>query len=241
MAWSRPGSAQVAKPLPDPALLLDELEAHDARLVRTVLRPEHPLELLGGHDRHHAVATLPLGGLQIGPDMIHLAVVEAGAVRLLQRQHRDVVLRGKGLHLPAEPVADHLEESWRGHRIAEVVDQEQHHLATHLHVGDIGVQVEAIDTLDFQGDVALQDLVNVDCQGQPLFRRLTARRKGSLRFGSHPRSCARAGSAGPTEPPATGLGGSRGEGLPSSRWVLPPVTIGDAGAFERHRISGREH
>ena len=30
-------------------------------------------------------------------------------------------------------------------------------------------------------------------------------------------SCARAGSAGPTDSSATGLGGSRGEGLPSSR------------------------
>ena len=46
---------------PDPALLLDEVEADHAGLGRAVLGAEDPLELLGRHDGDDAVATLGLG------------------------------------------------------------------------------------------------------------------------------------------------------------------------------------
>ena len=56
---------------------------------------EDPLELLGGHDGHHPEASLVLSGLEIGMDMVELAVVPAGAIGLLEMQDRDVVVLGE--------------------------------------------------------------------------------------------------------------------------------------------------
>ncbi len=148
-AWAEVGIQDVEVVGTDPALLLHELEADRPRLVGSVPGPEDPLELLSGHDGHHAMAALPLRSLQVGPDMIQLAVIPPGAVRLLQSQHRDPVLSGEGLDLLAEAVADLLEESRRGHGVAQVSGQERHHLAAHLQVGNVGVQVQAIDAFDF--------------------------------------------------------------------------------------------
>ena len=50
----------------DPPLALLEREVGDARLVGAVAGAEHPLELLRGHDRNHAEATLSLRPLQMG-------------------------------------------------------------------------------------------------------------------------------------------------------------------------------
>ena len=95
---------------PDPTLLFDEVVADDARDRRAVLGAEDPLEFLGRHDGDDAGTTLGLGPLEIGADVIELAVVPAGPVGLLQRQDRHVVLGRKGLHLTAEAVADLFEQ-----------------------------------------------------------------------------------------------------------------------------------
>ena len=103
---------------PDPAVFLHEVEAHDTGLGRAVLGAEHPLELLGGHDGDDPGATLGLGPLEVGTNVVQLAVVPARPVRLLQREDRHLVLGGEGLHLAAETVADLLQEGRRWDREA---------------------------------------------------------------------------------------------------------------------------
>jgi hypothetical protein len=44
--------------------------------------------------------------VDIGPDVVDLAVIPTGAVRLGQMQQRDVVGRGEHLHVTADPVTD---------------------------------------------------------------------------------------------------------------------------------------
>ena len=95
---------------PDPAFLFDEVEADEARDRRAVLGTEDPLELLGGHDGDDTAAALRLSRLEIGADVVELAVVPAGAVWLLQMQDRHVVFGREGLHVTAEAVPDLLEQ-----------------------------------------------------------------------------------------------------------------------------------
>ena len=51
---------------------------------RSSWRREDPLELLGGHDGHHPVAAARFGRVEIGADMVELAVIPTGPIRLLQ-------------------------------------------------------------------------------------------------------------------------------------------------------------
>ena len=81
-----------------------------------------------------------LGAVEVGTDVVELAVVPARAVGLLQGEDRDVVLGCERLHVTAEAVADLLEQRRRRDREAEVLGEEGHHLAAHLEVGDVGVQ-----------------------------------------------------------------------------------------------------
>jgi hypothetical protein len=66
------------------------LEAEVDRLAMGVLAPliahEDLLDLLSNHDRHHPTAALPLGLLQVGADVVELAIVPAGAVGPLEAQ-----------------------------------------------------------------------------------------------------------------------------------------------------------
>jgi hypothetical protein len=68
----------------DSAPLLDEVEPGRALLLDAVLGAEDPGEFLGGDDGHHAEVPLPLSALEVGPDVVELAVVAAGAVGLLE-------------------------------------------------------------------------------------------------------------------------------------------------------------
>ena len=217
-AGSEVSVQQVEVPHADPALLLHELEPHRprSRLVGAVLGPEDPLHLLGRHDRHHPEAALALRRLQVGHHVVQLAVVEAGPVRLLQPENRDLPLRREVLDRLAEAVAVLLEQRRGGDGIAPVAHQELHDLAAHLQVGDVGVQVQAVDAGQLHGHVALKDIVDRDRthSGPPLLA--TGWRQDPMTAGL-PRVPARAGLSGPTDDPATGLGGVRGEGLPSSR------------------------
>jgi hypothetical protein len=95
----------------DPALLLGPREVDPARGGPSALGGAvDPLELLGGHDGHDAVATVALGPLQVRPDMVQLAVVPARPVRLLQLQDRDAAAGSKALHLLPETVPDLLHQ-----------------------------------------------------------------------------------------------------------------------------------
>jgi hypothetical protein len=73
--------------------------------------------------------------------MVHLAVVPAGAIRLLEMQDRDVVLFGEAADLAAEPGADLLDDDRRGDGLTEMMLAEPLHLVADLEVGDVRVQV----------------------------------------------------------------------------------------------------
>ena len=89
---------------PDPALLFDEVEAGSPGDRRAVLSAKDPLVLLGRHDGDDPEAPLSFGLFEVGSDVVELAVVPAGAVRLLQVQERDVVFVGEHLHRAANRV-----------------------------------------------------------------------------------------------------------------------------------------
>lgn len=65
---------------PDPALFFYEVKAHDAWLGRAVLGAVDPLELLGVHDGDDVAASLGFGFVQVGTDVVELAVLPARAV-----------------------------------------------------------------------------------------------------------------------------------------------------------------
>jgi hypothetical protein len=147
---------------PDPALLLGppEVDATGGR-PGVLGRGEHPLELLGGDDGDHPVTAGPFGSLQIGADVIELAVIPAAAVGLLQQQDRDPMMPGEGLDLPPEAGTDALDESGRADAIAEVAFQEVVDLRPDLQVGHVGLEVQTVDALQFQSDVAVEYIVDV--------------------------------------------------------------------------------
>ena len=95
---------------PDPAVFFHEVETHDTGLVRTVFRAEDPLELLGLDDGDDAGASRGFGPIEVGTDVVELAVVPSRPVGFLQLQDRHLMLSGEGLHLAAETVADLLEQ-----------------------------------------------------------------------------------------------------------------------------------
>ncbi len=167
---------------PDPALGLGPVEPHPGCRAGLFGRGEHPLELLGGHDRHHPEPPLGLGALQVGADVVELAIIPAGAVRLLERQDRDPLGRGERFDLPTEPVADLFDHRRRRDRHPQTVPAEPFHPAAHLQVGDVRVQLQAVDAVHREGHVPVEHVVDVD------------------RPGAHDPQCARtrAGCAGPT-------------------------------------------
>lgn len=89
----------------DAALLLEEREPAAPRVPAA----EHPLELLGGDDGHHAEAAVVLRRVQVRADVVELAVIPTGPVGLLQPQDRDVVVLREASDVATEAVADPLE------------------------------------------------------------------------------------------------------------------------------------
>ena len=111
------GIEQVEVVDPDPALLADEVEALELP-ARVVFARRRPTGTLGPGRWPRPRSGPRLGLVEEGPDVIELAVVPTGAVRLLQLQDRDVVLLGEGLDLAPEAVPDLLEECRRRDRVA---------------------------------------------------------------------------------------------------------------------------
>ncbi len=106
-----------------------------------------PEKIHGGYwgldDGHDTEPPFGFGLVEERPDMVELAVVPARPVRVLQLQHRDVVLVGGGLHLAVtEAVADLLEQRGRRDCVAEMLGEEANELTTDGHVRDVGVQIE---------------------------------------------------------------------------------------------------
>ena len=93
--------------------------------------------------------------------MVELAIVPAGAVGPLEAQQRDALLLGKGRDPLAEAVADALEQHRGGDLVAQVLGQERDHLPADLQVGDVGVEVDAVQAIQVERDVAVEDVVDV--------------------------------------------------------------------------------
>jgi hypothetical protein len=81
-------------------------------------------------------------------------------VVLTELDPRDVVGLGVGGHRPTEPVTDLVEQRGRGERVAQVPRQERHHPRTGLQPGHIGVEVDAVQTLDIQRHVPVENVVD---------------------------------------------------------------------------------
>jgi hypothetical protein len=72
----------------------------------------------------------------------------------------DVVGLGVGGHRAAEALPELVEQRRRRNRVAQVGRQERHDLRAGLQVGSVGVEVDAVQTLDIQRHVPIQDIVD---------------------------------------------------------------------------------
>ncbi|MGI8777458.1 MAG: hypothetical protein ACR2LJ_08745, partial [Acidimicrobiales bacterium] len=101
--------------------------------------------------------------------------------------------------------------------VERMIDQEPDHLAPHLQVGDVGVQVQAVDALDLQGHVPVQHVVDVHHVGHATS--LVARRPALPARPTSPlrRSSGRGPGGGDSLPPPTEEGrevrAGKGEGV----------------------------
>ena len=77
--------------------------------------------LWANHDRHYPEAALTFGLVQIGADMIELAVVPAPAIGLLQAQHRDPLRVRERMNLLTEPITDLGEGRRMGDRVPQMI------------------------------------------------------------------------------------------------------------------------
>jgi hypothetical protein len=143
----------------DPPVDLGEVKAGHPRLGGTVDPDEDLLELLGTDDRHDPGCGCPL---EIGAHVVQLAVVPAAAVRPLEVQQRDVVALGEAGDVAAEALPDALEQHRRGNRVAQVLGEEPDHLPAHLQLGDVDVEVDAIQALQVQPYVPVEQVVDID-------------------------------------------------------------------------------
>lgn len=95
--------------------------------------------------------------------MVELAVVPATAVGLLQAKDRDRPTLGEVANRLAKAVAHALEEGGGRNRVAKMVGEEADDLARDLEFGNVGVEVDAVQAFEVEDDVALEDVVDVDC------------------------------------------------------------------------------
>jgi hypothetical protein len=93
--------------------------------------------------------------------MVELAIVPAGAVGPLETQQGNVVCLSEGRHCLAEAVADAFEQGRGGDLVAQMLGQERDHLAADLQVGDVGVEVDAVQAIQVERYVAVEDVVDV--------------------------------------------------------------------------------
>jgi hypothetical protein len=93
--------------------------------------------------------------------VVELAVVPTGAVGPLETQQGNGLLLGKGRNCLAEAAADALEQGRGRHLVAQMLGQERDHLAADLQVGDVGVEIDAIQAIQVKRHVTVQDLVDV--------------------------------------------------------------------------------
>jgi len=120
------------------------------RRVGPLLRPEDPSLLLGLADEDH-----PFGGGEAGQVRRHHVVLP-----LFGREgdEGDLLPGREGLQGPDEGLADRVHQGRGGKRVPAVVAEERDHAPLVLELGDVHVEVHAINALDFQRDVLPENL-----------------------------------------------------------------------------------
>jgi len=137
-----------------PPVGLGEPELRRARGGLALGSGPDPLELLRDPDRRHPRTTG--GGLPIQVRAHHLEL----AVILAELHPRDVVGLGKRRHRRTEPPPDLVEQRRGGERVAQMLAQERHHLATGLQDRHVGVEVHPVQALDVQRDMPIKHVVD---------------------------------------------------------------------------------
>jgi hypothetical protein len=134
----------------DPAVFLvkGELRAL-ARVGGALAGDEHPLHLLRHPDRRDLRAARGSSPFQVGTH--HLDVAVSG----LQRHHRNVISLSERRHPAAEGVPDLLQARRGRHRVPAMT-QELDHLAAHLQRREVAVQVEPVQALQVERNMAVQ-------------------------------------------------------------------------------------
>jgi hypothetical protein len=83
------------------------------------------------------------------------------ALAALERHDLETLRRRKRLNGRDEAIVAGFEEGWRRHGIAEMVVQEVAQAAGRLELGHVGVQIQTVDTLDFERHVLTDNRVDV--------------------------------------------------------------------------------
>jgi hypothetical protein len=86
----------------------------------------------------------------------------AAHIGLAEPHPGDAVVLREGGHCPPEPLAELLEQRRRGEWVAQVAGQERHHLRAGLQLGHVGIEVNAIQALDIQSNMPIQNLGHGD-------------------------------------------------------------------------------
>jgi len=128
-----------------------------------VVARHHGLELLSDADGDDAGGA---GGVQERTHGVDLALA------FLELEQRDLVAASEGLDAIAEAVADVGEESGRGDGVAEVLGEEGDDLTADLEGGNVGVEVDAIEALEVEDDVLVEELIEVGHGGHGCSRKL---------------------------------------------------------------------
>jgi hypothetical protein len=131
---------------------------------RSLVAQEDLLDLLGHDDGDHPRFRGLVDDLA---DVIDLAVIPSRTIRRVQMEHGNAVAVGEGADRVAEAIANLLEQCGRGDGVAQVLGQEGDHLAAHLQLWDVAIEVHAVKALEIQHDVTVEHIVDVDRLSHP--------------------------------------------------------------------------
>src|SRR5579859_3528990 len=135
-----------------------------AGLGGSLVAHEDLLDLLGDDDDHDSGLR---GLVDVFADVIDLAVIPARPIWRVQMQHRDAISFCKPTDCLTETITDALEQCWGRDWITKVLGQERDHLAAHLELGDVTIEIHTVKAFEVQHDMTLEDIVDVGCLGHP--------------------------------------------------------------------------
>src|SRR6516162_6892611 len=79
----------------------------------------------------------------------------------VQSEPKEFPSRGPGLDRPYPTLSNLPQERRRGNGLAQMLSEETDQPSTGRQAGQIAVQVQSVDALNFQGNVTLEQFVNV--------------------------------------------------------------------------------